>query len=91
MVLLLSYTTLCGIYMVVFFIFITSPTRKKTSKKLYGKSSGKIWWGQKNPKVTFHTINDHVFEKKRLLLQYHDENAYHPTMMPNLYYLFLWY
>lgn len=52
-------------------------------KKVYGKGYGTQWWGLKNPKVTFNTIHDHVFEKRRLLLQYHDENVY-LTTMPNL-------
>lgn len=69
--------------MVVFSSFITSITRQKSTKKVYGNDYGMRWWGQKNPKVTFHTINDHKFEKKLLLLQYHDENAYDPTMTPN--------
>jgi hypothetical protein len=57
-------------------------TRKKSTKKVYGNGYGKRWWGQKNPKVTFHTINDHNFEKKRLLLQYHGKNDYDSTMPP---------
>jgi hypothetical protein len=84
MVVLPPYTTVCGKSMVVFLSFITRSTITKVTKKVHGKSYGTRWWGLKNPKVTFHTINDHVFEKKRLLLQYHGENAYHPTMTPNL-------
>ena len=72
-----------GKTMVVFLDFITGTTREKTAKKVYGKGYGKRWWGLKNPKVTFRTINDHVFEKKRLLLQDHDKNSYHSTMTPN--------
>jgi hypothetical protein len=71
-----------GKTMVVILGFIMMITRKKSAKKVYGNGYGTEWWGQKNPKVTFHTINDHFFEKKRLLLQYHDENAYDTTMMP---------
>jgi hypothetical protein len=69
--------------MVVFWDFITRTTRRKSAKKVHGKGYGKRWWGLKNPKVTFRTINDHVFEKKRLLLQDHGKNVYHPTMIPN--------
>ena len=69
--------------MVVFLDFITRTTIQKTSKKVYGNGFGTQWWGLKNPKVTFHTINDHVFGKKRLLLQHHGENDYQPTMTPN--------
>jgi hypothetical protein len=65
-----------GKYMVVFPIFITRTTMFFVTKKVYGKGYGTRWWGLKNPKVTFITIHDHIFEKKRLLLQYHDENDY---------------
>ena len=82
MVVLLPYTTLRGILMVAFLGFITRTTRQKSAKKVHGKGYGARWWGQKNPKVTFRTINDHVFEKKRLLLQDHDKNSYDPTMTP---------
>lgn len=68
MVVILPYTTMCGNFMVAFLDFITGTTREKSAKKVYGKGYGKRWWGSKNPKVTFRTINDHVFEKKRLLL-----------------------
>jgi hypothetical protein len=80
MVALLPSPTVCGKYMVAFLGFITMTTRRKSAKKVHGKGYGTRWWGQKNPKVTFHTINDHVFEKKRLLLQDHGENDYEPTM-----------
>lgn len=68
--------------MVVFLDFIMRTTIRKTSKKVHGKGYGMRWWGLKNPKVTFRTINDHVFGKKRLLLRHHGENDYHPTMIP---------
>jgi len=68
MVALLPYTTVSGKTMVVFLGFITGTTIEKSAKKVYGKGYGKRWWGSKNPKVTFRTINDHIFEKKRLLL-----------------------
>ena len=77
--------------MVVFLDFITGTTREKSAKKVHGKGYGTRWWGLKNPKVTFFTINDHIFEKKRLLLQYHGKNAYDPTMIPNQKYKTLWY
>jgi hypothetical protein len=82
---------MCGKSMVVFFVFIMSITRKKSTKKVYGKGYGKKWWGQKNPKVTFRTINDHVFEKKRLLLQDHDKNDDHSTMIAIQLQKTLWY
>jgi hypothetical protein len=91
MVVLLPYTTVCGKNMVVFCGFITKTTRQKSAKKVHGKGYGTRWWGLKNPKVTFHTINDHVFEKKRLLLQYHGENDYDATMPPNRKQKTLWY
>lgn len=91
MVVLLPYTTLSGKSMVVFLRFITRTTRQKSAKKVHGKGYGARWWGQKNPKVTFRTINDHVFEKKRLLLQDHDENVYDPTMTPTRKQKTLWY
>jgi len=68
--------------MVVFSKIIMRITRRKSAKKVHGNGYGTRWWGQKNPKVTFHTINDHIFENKLLLLQYHDENDYDPTMTP---------
>lgn len=91
MVVILPFTTVCGKSMVVFLRFITRTTIKKSTKKVHGKGYGMRWWGLKNPKVTFHTINDHVFEKKRLLLQYHGENAYDPTMPPTRKQKTLWY
>ena len=91
MVIHLPCTTLCGKYVVVFKIFIMRITTKKSSKKVYGNGFGKKWWGQKNPKVTFRTINDHIFEKKRLLLQDHDKNSYDPTMSPIRKQKTLWY
>jgi hypothetical protein len=90
MVVLLPYTTVGGKNMVAFLRFITRTTRQKTSKKVHGNGYGARWWGQKNPKVTFRTINDHVFEKKRLLLQDHDENVYDPTMIPTRRQKTLW-
>ena len=67
--------------MVVFHIFITRATTFFASKKVYGKGYGTRWWGLKNPKVTFITIYDHIFEKKRLLLQYRGENDYLVTIL----------
>jgi hypothetical protein len=91
MVVMLPSPTVCGKTMVAFLSFITRTTRRKSAKKVHGKGYGTRWWGLKNPKVTFHTINDHVFEKKRLLLQYHGENAYDATMPPNRKQKTLWY
>ena len=82
MIVLLPSPTVGGKSMVAFLGFITRTTRRKSAKKVHGKGYGARWWGLKNPKVTFPTINDHVFEKKRLLLQDHGENAYDPTMIP---------
>jgi hypothetical protein len=91
MVVMLPFPTVGGKSMVVFLGFITRTTSRKSAKKVYGKGYGARWWGSKNPKVTFHTINDHVFEKKRLLLQDHDENVYDPTMTPTRKQKSLWY
>jgi len=91
MVVILPSPTVCGKIMVAFLGFITRTTRRKSAKKVHGKGYGTRWWGLKNPKVTFNTINDHIFEKKRLLLQYHGENAYDPTMTPNRKQKTLWY
>ena len=91
MVVALPSPTVGGKSMVVFLGFITRTTRRKSAKKVHGKGYGTRWWGPKNPKVTFHTINDHVFEKKRLLLQYHGENDYDTTMTPNRKQKTLWY
>ena len=91
MVVILPYTTLRGKALVVFLGFITRTTRQKTAKKVHGNGYGARWWGQKNPKVTFRTINDHVFEKKRLLLQDHDKNSYDLTMKPIRKQKTVWY
>ena len=91
MVVMLPSPTVGGKSMVVFLGFITRTTRRKSAKKVYGKGYGTRWWGPKNPKVTFHTINDHVFEKNRLLLQHHGENNYDTTMTPNRKQKSLWY
>lgn len=91
MVVMLPPPTVGGKRMVTFLGFITRTTRRKSAKKVHGKGYGVRWWGLKNPKVTFLTINDHVFEKKRLLLQDHGENDYDTTMIPNQKQKSSWY